>query len=1576
MKGKKCFLLSFLLVLMLALSGCGGGGGGSSSGGSSGGSDGTGDGGGGDETTISGSVSLSSLAGKPQLEKISAELERSYKTGTLIYSSDLLKVAGIQTQALLDFATVELFDADHPEWLYPVSVVLTDGDGADTFSTRNANASKNLNSDGSQAYNTGDPIPAGNYTVIASKSGAGTYGKPLVAVQAVVKTCSGAVTGNDLTAVESDTVPAVKSISKLAKNSDGSFGSTTTTLPLNAAISVNFTSAMARLSVINNISVSSTSGAVTGNWKISADLLSTTFIPDADLTADTVYTVTVKGGKYGAVNVYGVSMAADVKGYFKTAAADNLAPTAVKESPTGSTNVPITSAIRIAANDAMDILSISVSTSPSIGDKPFIQYIGPIGTQGGGEYKYVYEIIPSIPLKLNTVYNVTVSGGKDLAGNSMNTLSFSFQTEASTDGVDSGANTTVQTAQADVKDVLGKWVRAMNDGDVTLLASYMSGDFVWVEDEMGGGMDKNLDGRASLQEFTSFMEMWFGMLADCGITMSAAVVDVAEDGTITSPGNINIGAGYAMADFAFLLTGTTSGATSTNPSCSDMMPDEVLYLALKKINGAWFISGGGNKPIMGSPPALKPIELGVPVDGKQFPDPTGGLPLTPEFTWTGVANVSSYALVVIDTKSDWSEDGWVAFVPGAGTDGQTVKMKFTPKPGWVGDNFVAPLESRNGGETPVGKAFGFWRGIEDIVPGGSYHWAIVGFDTSTVSDFSAGKVLDPVSDLLASSLGRDFRVAGVYPELKVTVTDVTGAITYEPIFEKYDVGSANNVKLNITTLDAAGSQGYTSVMVRGYGTNIYNSTDFDASGKAFSTVSLFEGSNEVWLCDNFDPMSWNCDGLEKGLMIFTAGGTPPVIEVTSVVDQLSNELIGDMSLWRDIKNPTVTTIDVGGTVSDALLYGTDLNLNVHSENGMSRATATVSGTGTFAFAGVPVYNGWNSVEIRDSNDLNQYRFHIETQAGSTYTSPITVAVDYTGGGGAVTPIYSGIWGSGYDAGSATQVDITITELYPSDPACAPAPGTYCSLWSQNDSDWNWITGGQIIASSTTMTVDLFKGMNILNIGDDQNNWINVEIFTAGGAAFLVPNEVINVYQGNTDPDKTTPITPVDTGGGPVYDIGTDCNVIIVGNTVTYGDINMDLNYEKTDQTVYFNEHTTYDKTTYLTGPDGNGLYTYEITKSVYSDGLNHLAMYDGNYDWAGINVTSTGACTPVVFDVGDVTDGVTSLPINAYGDYDAGTLSTVTITGTAKQGKTVTAYVYGQYSTSVSTTAGAGDTFSIDVPVYNGFNGIDLTDGSSWQYIGIVTTGGSTYTSPFTDVMVSEAGTQAPAVMTWSDVSSSDWDAGPFPAIDILGTVTSGDGIGQFYANTAGISGPFTITDGMFGISAIPVYDGWNYFDLYDTQGNHYYMNILSTNGNSAPIIVMITNPGNYTTVSGTVTVTADVDGTFNMMVAHAWVSDDYLSMWTSYSSDPFDQANYGDMPITLGDGTISLDANVVAGNPTTIGVEACDDQWICHGHEIYVNNATPQAEYFWKPGVESDRDKLKARAIKRRQAIERNSRK
>ena len=579
------FAVLFAMAVFITACGGGGGGGGGTTGGDTGGNTGA-------TTTISGKVTLSSSVAKP-LSKSTASSLLSLKSmngapvgrpGSKAYTASIptgsVAKSLVKLGTPLDNATVYLFDADHPEWLFPVAETSADADGNYTFTVLKNKVKNNA------SYADGGSIPAGKYTLVAFRFTLGQ--KPLVATQTIVNKFEGAITGTDLQAQPSDAAPTIRAMFGYGKNTDGTQtwgNSSTAILSTNAAIQISFSMAMWR----DNLKGITISPAIAGHWTLSSDWTTATFYPDQGVTLQpsTTYTITVPGADTATIavpavtNVYGNSLAVTAKGTFTTASGtDTIKPTAIWLSPTiteMASAFDVTKPIRIGSNDVLDVngLLLESTSATTLGAKPGVLYVG---KDSSG--LYVYEFVLGQPLKLGTNYDLKVSGGKDLAGNVMVDLNGSLATVAAaqSSGISQTADAATQDVQAQVKDVFGKWVRGFNDRNIAQIQSLMSGDFVMEYDVASHGIDSgsdvNRDGKYSVNEFSDMLSKdAFQMWQYCGTTVTGDVI-----GTINVVGD--------SADFEFKLAASSTLASS---DCSEAAPKESLYTTLQKINGAWII---------------------------------------------------------------------------------------------------------------------------------------------------------------------------------------------------------------------------------------------------------------------------------------------------------------------------------------------------------------------------------------------------------------------------------------------------------------------------------------------------------------------------------------------------------------------------------------------------------------------------------------------------------------------------------------------------------------------------------------------------------------------------------------------------------------------------------------------------------------------------------------------------------------------------------------------------------------------------------------------------------------------------
>lgn len=1521
----KGFLWSivFLAVAALSIVGCGGGGGGGG-GGTSGAT----------TTTISGKVALSSTVGgssslkarpKAMLPPVMANAKgrpfgKAMKGSPSSPGNRLGKAiqrAASQAPSYIANATVSLYDADHSEWLYPVSKVTTDADGAFTLST------KNMNPETGAADTSGATIPSGNYTLIAigkdsSTSAVTTATYPyydtdsgkayrnIVGVQAVVQKYEGAVTGNDLTVQSSDATPSVVSImgkktSDLTTTSGGEYdlGS----IASNKAIQVIFDMSMHRANTPNAITLKDSGGtAVSGSWKMSPDLTAATFYPTSTLTESATYNLTISST--GTANYYGKGLKADVKAVYTTAAADSTPPNVTLVSPETQTGVDITTAIKFAANEAMDMNTITVTSTPSIGDKPNIVSIG-YKDVTGSQYDYVYQIVPSDALALDTDYAITISGGKDLAGNSMTAATINFKTAATSNGV-TGTGTTA-TAQTEVKAALGKWIDSMNSSDITLMSSMLTGDFEMSYSKEGTtcnqgspcNYDLNKDGMLSYDEFIKFIQAWFNENDKIqGWTGDSSGVHLAGD--VPSGAEIKVDESTGTAAFAFEMTYTNDdGTTYTSAGDNGVI---TVYLILKNVNGAWYLNSVSEKDNTGV--------IGVNIGGITAGNPSGEQASgtkTVTFNWTTVSGISSYAVVLMDNNDPSGSTGWVGIVD-ASNFGTSTSATFDY-------STVSDFVATDGNLVLVGGGLDapFSRELGTLKDGGSYTWLVIGFKTLTASSFTTGNV-EPDSDIVAMSSGTTFSIPGTLTSgITVTPQSSSGTnLTYDSTsLYAWDADSTSSAKLYIST-----TSGRSEGKVYIYGNYYAEKAFVFTGGVATVDIDLFNGYN--WI-DVTDGVNWWYATYPKSNYIYTDSGASynqlTVDSVTSGGTTISPDAYG-------YYNVNATSIVIKGKASASTVY----IYNSTSTN-YSTDSATVS-SGAYT-ATVDIFSGYNWISIYDGYGNWAYvNIYNSSATGATYVDPISSLVVKDASNLAITPSTDGSY----------SVNTTLVTLSGS---LKNQGNGYWYAWSDTKS----FSGTLFRNTDGTFSfpIDVYYGYNYIDLYDANWNWKGVTIYNQN-AESAQPNTITAI-----DGVQQIPATSGYYYYPPTGQLFTNCTVTIDGKSPGSGNKTVYLylyNYSGT-QSIYDYQTAT---------ADPSGQYQFNVN---LGNGTNYIDVYDANWNWQGVQITTSGICSSQISAfTADIYVGTSTTPLSLTDGwyYNAGSASTVTIRGTGKADKTINIYVSGQYYDTYSTTILSDGTYTKDIKLYSGYNYISLSDGANWLYPTVYTTGTSTYTEPFKITSV----TSSDGTVT----STDDYNySGSATTITLSGTSTT-DGTGYWYGG--GGNGTFTVTGGTFSVT-ITLWYGSNWVDLYGPSGSWDGVYFYTTGGSNAPKkYVTITSPSHGTTQSGNISVTGTVDTvgfTPARVFAYVWDNNTYQSKY--YSSDPLDQQNYGDLPLTYSSGTFSFSATVGTGNPTLIEVEACDANWMCRGQGVWVNNTYNYGDYFWKPGTKASSSNTKARAHK-----------
>lgn len=1562
----KGFLWSivFLAVAALSIVGCGGGGGG--------GGGTTGGGGGATTTTISGKVALSSTVGGSTALKAkplgaSAPMMANAKGrpyGKAMKGSPsapgnrlgkVVQRAASQAASWISGATVSLYDADHPEWLYPVATADTDSNGSFTLSALK-NAAKNSN-----AYTDAGTIPSGNYTLIAigydySTSAVTTTTYPyydttegkayrlIVGVQGVVSKFEGDVTGNDLTVQSSDASPKVVSLmgkktSDISTNSAGEYdlGS----IASNSAIQVIFDMAMHRANTPNAIKLKDSSGTeISGTWKMSPDLTSATFYPSSTLTENANYKVTISST--ATANYYGKGIKSDITAVYMASAPDGIAPNAILISPETQTGVDVTTAIKFAVNEAIDINACSVASTPSIGAKPTINTLGYKNVTGS--YDYFYQVVPGDALQLGTTYSITLSGCTDLSGQSMREVTFDFQTASTSSGV-TGTGT-VADAQTAIKASVGKWVDAMNSSDVTLFASMLTGDFSMSYEKEGTrcdpgqdcSYDLNKDGQLSYDEFIKFIEAWFNenekipnWTGDTsGIHLVGEVVEVDRDGNgvIDADDGIKVDESTGTAAFAFRMTyKDENGNTVTGGGDSGVIE---IYLILKSVNGSWYlssISDNDNTGAIGT--SVGSITTGNPTGDQS----TGTKTLT--FNWTTASGVSSYAVVLLDNADPTGSTGWVGIVDASNFSGSSATLDYSS---------VADIDASDGKIIFIGGSVNgpFSKELK-LQDGGSYTWMVAGFKTLTASSFTTMMTKEPDSDIIAMSSGTTISIAGTKTAtLMVTPQDSTGAnLSFSDSLYAWNAGSASSATLSIST-----TSGSSEGKVYMYGTYYAEKPITFTNGTAKVTIDLFEGY--TWI-DVTDGVNWWYASTNQtktsyaSNYIYTTGGVSysqlTVDSVTSGTSTLSMDAYG---YYNIPPASTATKVTIKGKASAGTVY-----LYNSTSTTYDTSSAVVS-SGSYT-AEVPIYSGYNWISVYDGYGNWAYVNIYNAGSGATYQSPISdVKVNAAGPDG----------GTGTNYTVNTTSDVTISGLLKN------SGNGYWYAYNYTNSKYY---SGTLFNNSNSFSFPLtvYGGYTYVDLYDVNWNWVGITIYNSNTSISGQPNTITAVDGNAQTPNQYN----------YYYYTDTDCSVTIDGKSPTSAGKSIYVylyNYNSTTGSIYDYQTITADSS-------GN----YQFTMNVGA-GTNYIDVYDSSWNWQGVQVTGGSGCTGGIITLSsDIYVGTTKLGLTSGWYYDASSASTVTVTGTAKAGKTVSVYLYAYpgsmyvsntYTTTAYTDLSGNQIYSIDVPIYNGYNYFTINDGSNWLYPTVYTTGGATYTPPINTVKVD--GLSAQETTGGSGGGASDtwgtwYTAADSATITGIGTV---NGTGSYYLSSSYTytSGSLNISNGTFSLPVNLDY-GWNYISLYDANWNYYSVTIYTTGGNNAPKkYVTITSPAHNSIQNGNITVTGTVDTSTGFTPAYMY---GYVYDYNSYSykyyywdgvTDANTIASWGYLPITYSNGAFSFSASVTSGSsPTFIEVDAYDSAWTSHGHYIYVNNTWGYGEYFYKPGKKASQKDTIAQAHK-----------
>ncbi|MBI4746754.1 MAG: hypothetical protein HY786_09535, partial [Deltaproteobacteria bacterium] len=905
-------------------------------------------------------------------------------------------------------------------------------------------------------------------------------------------------------------------------------------------------------------------------------------------------------------------------------------------------------------------------------------------------------------------------------------------------------------------------------------------------------------------------------------------------------------------------------------------------------------------------------------------DPETGVETNPvTFSWDAVSGVTSYVLIRMDARDP--------------RHGKACALPTSPTSFVTGSGCVA-----SGGVDVSGK-FGFDNNNQSksgpfLVEGGQYYWEVIGLKTTTVSTIANKTSLDILKDISAISALQSFTIAGTYKEITVQVysgASATGTpVTYSVNYWGYDVGAADQATIKVTTANTAATTGELHV----YGNFSKNYPLTFTRGVATVTIDLSKGWNWIDVSDTID---WS--GLNKNFNINTTGGLDPVVDITSITDDKGNTLILDE--WGYAKARTgAMEVTISGTVSNANITSVEVNLWNDASSAYSYTQATVSG-GIFT-ATLDIYKGDNWISagagLQDTSGWVWYSDHagVYTDTGAVWVPNISIT-------SVTTAISTGDYGNSSDWDASTDPDgvVTIKGKFKN-----IADGTY-----NINSDGGWSTGTLKVLSDGSFSLDvtLYNGWNDVSINDANWNWYGVNIYTTTGKTVVKPT--ITAVNG------TAPTVPQYGGAGTVST--TDCTATVTG-TAKAGDLNVYWNGY--DGTSYYWE----SQTIVLSGTADTAVnFSFNVPLVGGTGSYNNIDVYDLNWMWTGVQVTTSGTCQYAnpVMSVTSVKDSAgATITLDTYGSYNTGSSATITVSGTSNRaGRTVTANSWAcgtqlTYSATASNSANTSGTYDWSISgikVYDGYSYVDLSDGYNWSNISVNSTNGA-QAAPALTVSVSPGMLTSPGSCGYNE-----WDAGTATTVTISGTTTAPDGQGN-YTDPTGANKTFTMTNGAFTITGVPVYDGWNYISLYDTAWNYQNVGIYTTNGLAKPQFVSITAPSNASAVTDTQPVTGTITTTteYSPKVVRATVStydsSTAINTYTQYSSDTYDQTNNGYSAMTY-DGTANFSINSVDfGTGSTevyVKVWAVDDvTWVSHGVAMDYNTGTARS-YYYKPGSKAN---------------------
>lgn len=1500
--------------------------------------------------TFSGIVKQSSSAEKmakaSQLPKGSPVSEAFALAARKVTTSQSLLSERLPTYAAatqLSRASVLLYDAEHPEWLYPVAMAFSDSAGNYSLETLTHSAENGL------SYVDGDPIPAGKYTLIAIKSGfdfvEGVVVEPLVAVRTVVSEFAGAVLVDDLEAkAGGDSLPDVVTLFGQRKNRDGtrSWGGETTQLATNTAIQVSFSEEVARASVGSSITISP---AVDGYWAVAADWKSATFYlnPGVRLLPAEVYTVTIQGGVHhpnALTSVYGNRMAESAIGRFTVMQEDDLiAPVVQLHSPSSEREADVITPIQLRSNEPLDVNSLELHATPSLGGRSALRYVGEVAVTVAGipGTEYLYEFVLGETLRVSTRYEVSISGGTDLAANPMSDLSFHFSTKSAADiqGVDATASVEMQNDQAAVRGVFGDWLAAMNNRDLAHIMDLMSSDFMMEYDAAHGlnvTADANRDGRMSRGEFSTLLEGAFNNWDQCQTILTGEVNEL-----INVVGNV--------ADFAFTLYEFPEVKSAACVQEQDVM---ALYASLSYSNGAWLVSRlslgidsreralvlhdvmqatGSYSDNSGAVVTLASPAHGDVLLHNPYIDPESGAVSHPlKFQWRPYVSAtgeqaSAYIFLIYNDRE--SELGRAFVLPSAMTSSE-FPLQTIPAD-------VVELHSELGFDTT--------RSMRLQQPGEQFHWAVMALTELTPTNFRNGTASNFFDDISAVTKLHRYKNAGQLAELEVAVKLGSATLDFNELIGGYDAGNAGTLTLQVSVADSL----YEGVgVIDQEGHSSFSDELSFVDGVAEVTVDLYQGSN--WF------VIWDGGELYRSFNIATTGGITPVIDIVSVQAlDLSAVPITAGAYVACMVDATPPCIDMWGYLDTKQVYPVpdvaslilnvqvasesvgELQVNVWNNSGASFYTTVEVLDGT-ADIDLPVFAGDNWINLSSADGLNTAYLGVNSATGTPRMPPVQITSVTES---RLTDSYGG--SSNWDASSDSDDLVVVSGIMQ----------TFVGEWlpeyilsSDGGSEWGVLPVQS--SGSFELAVSLHNGWNWLFITDAEYNWYGVNIYTENGQA--VSRAAIHSLNGAAFNGHYEQLVDV-------------CSVTIEGTSTPNTIMSVSLNGASRGYLDYF-----YESYTARVQEDGQFLLSFPIYGPVE---YQYIDLYDQHWNWSGIGIKSSAQCAyvaPVISHEGLLDGDGFSMEVDLDGNYSTASLaSSATVYGTSNIpgrpmevsvspicGGYETVYTVASQSFNVST---GGYDWSVPINSYAGDSWLDISDGANnlGFYLSSASTSHAPVSMQLTEVV--DTVSSEPKVRSSIDDCASHqvWAVADSSSVTISGSTTAGDGVGLAYFAANVIN--FDIEEGVFSLD-LDLINGINFVSIYDAAWNHSTVDLITTNGIASSQQVTITSPAHQATgLTGDVLVSGVVDSSFaaTKVMAYVWHSDPGVSYL--FSSSVADQ-KWGSLPLTYGqDGAFNFSVNIADESGFDIYVNVYDVDGNVHGHNIALNGRVATAYY--KSGTE-----------------------